>query len=54
MVNERLMRWCEANKVLVEEQGGFRPERGCPDQLFSLVEILQNRGANGTSVLLLM
>ena len=35
-------------KILVEEQGGFRPHRGCPDQLFSLVEILQNRGPKGT------
>ena len=35
-------------QTLVEEQGGFRPHRGCPDQLFSLVEILQNRGKKGT------
>src|SRR4051812_5716572 len=44
VINERLMKWCERNKILVEEQGGFRPQRGCPDQLFSLVEILRNRG----------
>jgi hypothetical protein len=48
VINERLMKWCEENKILVEEQGGFRPHRGCPDQLFSLVEILQNRGKKGT------
>jgi Reverse transcriptase (RNA-dependent DNA polymerase) len=48
IINERLMRWSERNKVLVEEQGGFRPHRGCPDQLFSLVEILQNRGKQAT------
>jgi len=48
VINERLMSYCEKNKVLVEEQGGFRPHRGCPDQLFSLVEILQNRGKKGT------
>jgi hypothetical protein len=47
VINERLTKWCEANKILVEEQGGFRPHRGCPDQLFSLVEILQNRGQKG-------
>jgi hypothetical protein len=48
VINERLMSWCEQNKILVEEQGGFRPQRGCPDQLFSLVELLQNRGKKGT------
>jgi hypothetical protein len=48
VINERLMKWCEANRILVEEQGGFRPHRGCPDQLFSLIEILQNRGKKGT------
>jgi hypothetical protein len=48
IINERLMRWCEQNKILVEEQGGFRPHRGCPDQLFSLVELLKNRGEKGT------
>ena len=48
VINGRLIKWCEANSILVEEQGGFRPHRGCPDQLFSLVEILQNRGKKGT------
>ena len=27
VINARLMSWCEQNKVLVEEQGGFRPPR---------------------------
>jgi hypothetical protein len=48
VINERLMMWCERHKILVEEQGGFRPHRGCPDQLFSLVEVLKNRGDKGT------
>jgi hypothetical protein len=48
VLNERLMTWSEKNKILVEEQGGFRPERGCPDQLFTLVEILKNRGKKET------
>ena len=43
VINYRLMIWSEMNKILVEEQGGFRPVRGCPDQLFSLIEILRNR-----------
>jgi hypothetical protein len=48
VINERLVKWSEENKILVEEQGGFRPQRGCPDQLFSLVELLKNRGRKGT------
>ena len=43
-----MIKYCEQNKILVEEQGGFRPHRGCPDQLFTLVEIIQNRGRRGT------
>ena len=43
VINYRLMMWSESNNILVEEQGGFRPVRGCPDQLFSLVEILRTR-----------
>jgi hypothetical protein len=48
VLNRRLLGWCERNQVLVEEQAGFRPRRGCPDQHFSLVEILKNRGKKGT------
>ena len=48
VINDRLMRWSEKNKILVEEQGGFRPHRGCPDQLFTLVEVLKNRSNKAT------
>jgi len=48
ILNRRLIAKCEGQKVLVEEQCGFRPRRGCPDQLFTLVEVLKNRGKNGT------
>lgn len=48
ILNGRLMSWSEENDILVEEQGGFRPRRGCPDQLFSLVEVLRNRGKKAT------
>ena len=48
ILNDRLVRWSERHKVIVEEQGGFRPRRGCPDQLFTLVELLRNRGKKGT------
>ena len=48
ILNNRLINWCESNTKLAEEQAGFRPMRGCPDQLFALVEILRNRDKRGT------
>jgi hypothetical protein len=52
VINERLTKWCEANNILVEEQGGFRPHRGCP--IVFLVEILQNSGRKVLFVVLWM
>lgn len=43
LVNTRLQTWVEANSILSEEQGGFRPKRGCPDQLFILNEIIPQK-----------
>jgi len=43
VLNNRLIKWSEENRILVEEQGGFRPERGCPDQIFILTETLRAR-----------
>ena len=43
ILNERLSTWCEKNDIIAEAQGGFRPGRGCEDQLFVLVNILRNR-----------
>ncbi len=43
VLNERLSRWCEDNEIIAEEQGGFRPGRGCVDQLYVLVNVLSNR-----------
>ena len=43
ILNNRLINWSEKNDILAEEQAGFRPTRGCPDQLFTLVEILRTR-----------
>jgi hypothetical protein len=48
VLNSRIVKWAEENKVLTEEQGGFRPHRGCPDQIFSLVETIRSRGRKGT------
>jgi hypothetical protein len=43
IINRRIMDWVESSGGLVDEQGGFRPKRGCPDQLFSITEIVKNR-----------
>ena len=43
----RLMKWCEGNNIIMDEQGGFRPHRGCRDQLYALHEILSVRAQKG-------
>ena len=42
-LHTRLSQWYEDNGIIVEEQGGFRPGRGCADQLYVLMNILRNR-----------
>ena len=48
VLHVRLSRWCEVNGVIAEEQGGFRPGRGCVDQLYVLINILRNRVGSKT------
>jgi hypothetical protein len=48
ILNTRLMTWVEESEGVVDEQGGFRPGRGCPDQLFALTEILKSRQGKKT------
>jgi hypothetical protein len=43
LLNTRLMGWAEKNRVLCDEQGGFRTKRGCADQLFILKEVWSSR-----------
>ena len=44
VLGNRLMSFAERGKMgIVEEQGGFRPERGTEDQLFILTEVLPAR-----------
>lgn len=43
LLNTRLMEWAETNRVLCDEQGGFRTKRGCADQLFLLKEVWSSR-----------
>jgi len=37
----------EAHGLIVPEQGGFRPGRGCPEQLFALTELVKLRRLRG-------
>lgn len=43
VLQERLMRWSESSGIIVAEQGGFRPGRGCPEQLYTLTELIKLR-----------
>ena len=43
VVQVRLSKWCGKNCIIAEEQGDFRPGRGCVDQIYTLTSILKNR-----------
>ena len=44
VLSNRLMSFAERERDgIVEEQGGFRPERGTEDQIFILTELLKSR-----------
>jgi hypothetical protein len=49
IINERLMKFSESTGSMSDEQGGFRPNRGTPDQVFILREILASRKERGLS-----
>ena len=43
ILEKRLDSWVEKEKIINEEQGGFRKNRGCPDQIYTLSSILEKR-----------
>jgi hypothetical protein len=47
IVNSRVMQYSEAVGIISDEQGGFRSNRGCPDQVFIWREILASRKERG-------
>ena len=47
IVNTRLSIFSELTGTLADEQGGFRPHRGTPDQVFLLREVLASRKERG-------
>ena len=43
VLQERLLRWSESSGIIVAEQGGFWPGRGCLEQLYTLTELIKLR-----------
>ena len=43
IINKRIMKYCDFNSVLVDEQNGFRRDRSCNDHIFCLSSVIQNR-----------
>lgn len=43
ILNNRLVEFSERNKLICDEQNGFRPERGCLDQLSTLTNVIETR-----------
>ena len=52
ILNRRLQSFLETNKILAEEQNGFRASRSCVDHLLVLCSILRNRKSLGLSTFL--
>ena len=42
-LNKRIMKFCDSNNVIHDEQNGFRKKRSCTDHLFILSAIVRNR-----------
>jgi hypothetical protein len=47
VLQARLLTWLEAKGIIMLEQGGFRPRRGCADQVFALTELIKLRRVQG-------
>ena len=52
ILNNRIQKYLETNKILVEEQNGFRACRSCIDHLFVLCTVLRNRKLSGNETFL--
>ena len=52
ILSRRLQSYLEKNKILAEEQNGFRASRSCIDHIFVLCTVLRNRKSLGLSTFL--
>ena len=52
ILTRRLQSFLETNKILVEEQNGFRASRSCVDHILVLCTVLRNRKSLGLSTFL--
>ena len=52
ILNARLQTYLEKNKMLVNEQNGFRASRSCIDHIFVLISVLRNRKQLGKETFL--
>ena len=50
ILNKRLLHWADAAQILCEFQSGFRPSRGCLDNIFVLNAIIQMKILAGRKV----
>ena len=52
ILNTRIQKYLESNKILVDEQNGFRACRSCIDHLYVLCTVLRNRKLSGQETFL--
>ena len=52
ILNKRLQKYLETNKILAEEQNGFRVGRSCIDHIFVMCTVLRNRKMLGKDTFL--
>ena len=52
ILNKRLQKYLEANKILADEQNGFRAGRSCIDHIYVMCTVLRNRKLLGKETFL--
>ena len=43
ILNKRLLLWLEENRLIADEQNGFRKNRSCQDHVYALYSLIHNR-----------